>query len=201
MKGLGVWIDESLSWHRHVSHIVSRSHSILRQLYQFKYLLPDNIKLDLINCLILPLFDYCDVVYQNLNGTEIHRLQKSYNSCIRFALNPPYRDHITPLLSSKGILTLNNRRQLHVLNLTFKTFKLQIPIYLRELFELFNTSARRTRNSNRVRCVQRTLEIQNRSFTCTATTLWNSLPPAMYNCPTVEMFCDLVRKRLLERQL
>ena len=59
---LGIVLDESLCWKKHINHIslkLSRSIGILSRL---KYYLPSNILMMLYNSLLVPHFNYCNII-------------------------------------------------------------------------------------------------------------------------------------------
>ena len=83
-KFLGVNINEHLSWDNHIASItnmVSRNINLLRRMSWF---LPRPAMLLFYNSYILPLFDYCDVVWNcctDVQASKLERLQ-NYAGCI-----------------------------------------------------------------------------------------------------------------------
>jgi hypothetical protein len=72
--------------------------SSLHSLRRFRKIFPSGVKAKLIQSLVLPLVDYCDVVYCGLSDGNSVRLQKVFNNCVRYIFNSKPADHITPLL-------------------------------------------------------------------------------------------------------
>lgn len=58
-KNLGIYIDTTLSWSRHVSEIRKKVFYSLHTLSKFRNVFPIYLKKKLIESLILPIFDYC----------------------------------------------------------------------------------------------------------------------------------------------
>ena len=66
-KYLGVYLDENLKWDNHIDNLCtkeSRSISGLKQARNYASL--DILKV-IYNALIQPVFDYCDIVWRNLD--------------------------------------------------------------------------------------------------------------------------------------
>uniref|UniRef100_A0A8D8TUQ2 Uncharacterized protein n=1 Tax=Cacopsylla melanoneura TaxID=428564 RepID=A0A8D8TUQ2_9HEMI len=88
VKNLGVYIDNKLSWECHVSEVRKRVYYSLHTLSRFRKVFPKELKKRLIEALVLPLFDYCDVVYSpNLKVESQQSLQRAQNSCVRYVCN------------------------------------------------------------------------------------------------------------------
>ena len=68
-KFLGVLIDQRLVWEVQIDCLCNRISSALGALKQARRYVPQNTLITIYNALIKPLFDYCDVVWGNLNKT------------------------------------------------------------------------------------------------------------------------------------
>ena len=62
VRYLGVIIDPTLSWSLHITNIASRARSRLSSIFRYGTLTPAVLCL-LYSAFVLPLFDYCDVVW------------------------------------------------------------------------------------------------------------------------------------------
>ena len=78
-KSLGVYIDERLSWADHIDYLSNRISSTIAGLRQVRPYIPIETAITIYRSLILPLFDYCDVIWDNLPRTSAKRLQKLQN--------------------------------------------------------------------------------------------------------------------------
>ena len=120
---LGLFLDSNLNWETQVKHICRKTFSILYSLRRLKNFLPIPLKQTLVQNLVLPHFDYCDIVYSDLNVNLSQRLQRVHNACIRFIFNARRYDHFNNL----SWLRLNKRCQLHSLTFLFKILHSCIP--------------------------------------------------------------------------
>ena len=82
-KSLGVVFDQRQVWEEHVDSLCKRVFSGLAALKQARQYVPLGTLLTIYNALIKPLFDYCDVVWGNLNKPLTARLQKLPNRAAR----------------------------------------------------------------------------------------------------------------------
>ena len=92
-KYLGVYLDENLKWDNHIDNLctkLSRSISGLKQARNHASL--DILKM-IYNALIQPVFDYCDVVWGNLNKRLSSRIQKLQNRVARIVTFQGYDVH------------------------------------------------------------------------------------------------------------
>jgi hypothetical protein len=89
--------------------------------YKFRAHTPEATRIHLVRTLILPIFDYGDLVCCNLNGEGINRLQVAQNNAIRYIFNVKRWDHATKYYIKTNILKIKERRDLHCLMFTHKT--------------------------------------------------------------------------------
>ena len=82
-KHLGVVLDDNLAWHEQIYHICKRVGRWINCLKQARKFDPKNILLSIYSSLLLPLFDYCDAVWANLNKGLSSKLQKLQNHAAR----------------------------------------------------------------------------------------------------------------------
>ena len=73
IRYLGLYIDENLSWHKHVECTLQRVLSRVHCLYRLRPL-PDNLLGRLYCTFVLPLIDYCDTVWMPSSMLHFKRL-------------------------------------------------------------------------------------------------------------------------------
>ncbi|KAJ4433995.1 hypothetical protein ANN_16314 [Periplaneta americana] len=87
VKNLGIYMDCHLEWNEQVNHTSKKIFSIIHSLKRLKNFLPDKLKLILVQTLVMPHFDYCDIILSNLNANLSNRLQRVHNACVRYICN------------------------------------------------------------------------------------------------------------------
>jgi hypothetical protein len=89
-------------------------------LYKFRNRTPVETRKRLAQSLLMPIFDYLDVIYVNIDCESLKRLQIAQNRVIRYILDVNKRDHITPYYKYLNILKIKERHELHALYLTHR---------------------------------------------------------------------------------
>lgn len=176
VKYLGLNINREFSNEKHINEISKKSYFALSQLYPLKYSLPTNIKLNLIKSLIIPIFDYMDVVYHEFNAhgsiSTTQNLQKMFNNAIRFVYNLKYNDHISPYLIKSNLLPLKERRETHLLIMIHKILSGEAPNYLRSHLSI-NTN--NTRSKNKLIVQKAKNNNHKKSLSVGGPVLWNKI--------------------------
>ena len=78
-NSFGVYVDERLSWSPQIDAVVGKVSSAIGRLKQIRQLINKETALTIHNSLILPLFDYCDIVWDTVGSSLATRLQKLNN--------------------------------------------------------------------------------------------------------------------------
>lgn len=131
VKSLGLWLDTSLRFEKHVSLCIKKSFSALKVLYNSKDILNTKLKLMLCESLVLSNFNYCDTVYGPcLTLITSQRIQKIQNYCLRFAYGIKKYEHISHKLRDSNWLNMKDRRTFHCGTLYHKVINLKKPSYL-----------------------------------------------------------------------
>jgi len=68
----------------------------------FKNFMPSRIIIIFEQSLLFPLFEYCDIVYNDLSINLVNRLQKIQNGFVRFIFNDKKYDHVSCKLHWHG---------------------------------------------------------------------------------------------------
>lgn len=146
MKYLGFQFDREFSSQIHINTISKKFHYKMSQLYPLKYSLPEYTKLNLIKSLVLPIFDYMDIIFHEFdshgNVSSNNQLQKMHNTAIRFVYNLKYNEHISPYIVKSNLLPLQKRREIHALSMLYKIINNSAPPYLTHLIEINENNTR-----------------------------------------------------------
>ena len=88
-------MDKNLNWTKQVTETCKKIYSILHALKRLKNFLPFKLKKLVIQTLIIPYFDYCDVLLTDLNASLTQKLQRVHNVCVRYVCDIKRADHVT----------------------------------------------------------------------------------------------------------
>ncbi len=86
-KLLGIIIDESLTWDKHIYKMYYKISKKLGMLKILKKFIPCNTLLMLFNSLVLPHFDYANVIWRTSCGTQIKYVFKLHKRAARILTN------------------------------------------------------------------------------------------------------------------
>ena len=90
-KYLGIFISSDFKWTHHIEYIVKRVNQRLGLLKRVKHLLPLKSRLLYYNSIVMPLFDYADLVWGDKhNSTLMSSLQTLQNKAAKLILDRPY---------------------------------------------------------------------------------------------------------------
>ncbi|KAJ2946731.1 hypothetical protein O0L34_g12790 [Tuta absoluta] len=194
VKNLGVFFDTTLSWTYHVSQVSRRIFASLGSLKRWKNLLPVRTKVELAQSLLVPILDYADVCYLDLNEDLLDKLQRLQNICIRFIYGLRKFDHVSEYRNRLKWLPIRLRRNEHILLLLFKVLNDPCsPPYLKECFHFLGDDHGRnvrSKNDNILR-VPRGLSqsgYSRESFVSKASHLWNELPSEIRHSKSPAIF-------------
>ena len=138
-KSLGIYIDQNLSWSKHVNEFANTISSGTGALKRLGSFISVDTAILLYQALIKPYFDYCCPVWDGLSNELADKLQKLQNRAIRVITKSDYHSSATALRTRLGWDDLSIRRMKFKAKLMFKTVNKQTPEYLQDLFKPFST--------------------------------------------------------------
>jgi hypothetical protein len=131
VKNLGLIFDKNLGWKGQISQTTQKVYGAIKNLEKFRDVTPEKIRVGLVKYLILPHFDYCDVVFYNLSSAQIGRLQVLQNNAIRFIFDVKRGQRLSVLYKKAEIMNIVDRRKLNLLCQTHEILNNKCPDYLR----------------------------------------------------------------------
>ena len=141
VRYLGVLIDPVLSWTLHINRMVSRIRSRLASIVCYGSL-PPAVLCMLYSAFVMPLFDYCDVVWSPSTAKQTCLIEKVHS---KFINKLPVTYH------SKFPFTLTERRRFHTAIQIFKSLSQLSPPYLHDIFKFsIDITGHASRNINRL---------------------------------------------------
>lgn len=116
--------------------------------------------------LVLSHFNHCDVVFGPcLDSSDIKRIQKTQNSCLRLIYGIKRPQRISHKLKEAGWLSMYNRRKHHMVCFFYKILKYKTPEYLyRKITFRTDVHNLNLRRKNMLTIPSHKKEIYKRSF-------------------------------------
>lgn len=202
-RNLGLKVDAHLRFEKHLAECVQNCFFRLKTLYKLRPYISEDLRIQLVETLVLSKLNYADIVYGPRLLSRTQRLvQRVQNACARFCFSIPPRSHVTPFLSNHYILKMKSRRKLHLACLLFGVLKYENPMYLyRKLKRITSSRQCSSRHASQQLSIprHRTANFTG-SFRYAASKCWNNLPPPIRALQSIHVFRLRLKKILLDEQ-
>ncbi|CAG5096688.1 Protein of unknown function [Cotesia congregata] len=192
-KHLGLHISNDLSWDAHISQLSRKAYATINSLKYRKNILSMPCRKLLVTTMLLPIIDYCSIVYLDLSKRLDKKLQRIVNNSIRFIFNIKRDEHITPYRHTLKWLSVKSKREYLLACLTYKILETGGPKFLRLLFIDEDLDIRRSnrlaaKNNNIFKMPNFSTAFYEHSFLVSAIRLWQELPTEITNSSSLQIF-------------
>ena len=133
-KFLGIFIDEHLSFQKHINYIKGKVSRAIGILYKCRPVLNQNTLKMLYNTIIYPYFTYCIEVWGNTYSSYLEPLFKAQKRAIRIIVGAKRFDHTAPLFKKLKLLNVTEIYVYFVLLFMFKYYRNVLPRVLDSMF-------------------------------------------------------------------
>ena len=113
LKVLGMKIDSQLTWSNHIAQIKSRTTNAIRNIARTNNVLSLKSRLTLTNALVVPHYNYGDIIYDGCTAKVREDLERNQNYAARAMLGRPKYSSAMKALQELEWLPLHRRRQIH----------------------------------------------------------------------------------------
>ena len=114
-------IQQNITWSKHIDNISKEVNQHLGLIRHIKHLLPFQARLTLYNSLVLPLFDYSDIIWGDKNSSPLmNHLQVLQHNAGRLILDLPRQSSATEALHILEWKPLSIHRKYHRCKSMFK---------------------------------------------------------------------------------
>ena len=176
-KTLGLYLQQHLSWGKHIEHIHKKVGSALGMLRRVRDFLDHDTLVTMYESLILPHLDYGCVVWDGLDKGLSTRVQKLQNRAARIITRSSYDVRSTDILATLGWETLEKRRFNMKKKLMTKIMNGKAPKYLEDLFRpsQSNTALVLRDSENKLAVPQPKTDCFKQPFSYSGALLWNNV--------------------------
>ncbi len=127
IKILGVTLNSTLTWDKHVQLLLNKIRPMARALLRsIKYMDLDTKKI-LYNAAIASRLNYCDTVWHSCGSNLTGKLQTIQNMIARDLLGANKEDNTHKMLETLGWLPLKTKRKVHIAVQMFKIINDEAP--------------------------------------------------------------------------
>ena len=188
-KYLGMICDENLNWNYHIENMLQKIGKMVGFLGRLRRSLSESILNTIYRSLILPLFDYGDVIYSSSFTKYTDKLQKLQNRAARIILKVKFEHHVSvpEMHNALHWQLLDERRHNHSLVFMYKILNDLTPTYLRNEFE-YVPQHYSSRFGEILYLPKPRTDYLKRSFKYRCAKAYNVLPPATKSSSTVNAF-------------
>jgi Reverse transcriptase (RNA-dependent DNA polymerase)/Endonuclease-reverse transcriptase len=201
VKNLGITFDKNLAWGKQISSVSQKIYGTLNNLYKFRAMTPESIRLKLIKTLVLPHLDYCSFVYCNINKEQEKRLQVLMNAAIYYVYDVPFAARLSPYFLKSNILKVKERHELELLLMSHKIVHKNCPPYLNDLVKFVSDASSRSTRAHKfkLRIPLVGIEAPEGSFSVKSCRLWNNLSEKLCTNQNINSFKSEVKNLLFKR--
>ena len=136
VKDLGMTLDSSLTYDKHIVDTVSKCITELCQINRVKHIFDKHTLTLIINALVFSKMYYCSSVWSSTSKKNISKLQSVQNFAACVITGIRKYDHVTPILQQLAWLPVECMLKLRDAVMTFKCMKGLAPPYLCDKFEM-----------------------------------------------------------------
>ena len=171
-KYLGIVLDDSLTWKDHVRYVISRVGKRVGVLGRLRKNITIHAALEMYKSLILPILDYCDVVWASCNKVDIERLESLQRRASKIIVKSKCS---TTSIDYLKFQSLEDRRNTHILGLVKRCLNNKVPQFLKNYFKLNKeVISRETRRSNFIYLPAVRTETAKKSFYYNGSVVYNN---------------------------
>ena len=149
IKVLGIYIDENLNWSKQTNCVKRNALNSIRHLHRINHLLPVDLRIQLYYSLVVPHFDYADIIWGGCGSVNAKKLQITQNFAVRSITGTKKHDSVRDSFEKLKFLNLHQRRTIHEAVFTNKALLHLNPVKISLKYnEQISTSHRNTRSSH-----------------------------------------------------
>ena len=126
-KYLGVTLDSSLNFNLQIQQTINKVSHKLYVLSKIRQFLTVKSAVLIYKSMILPYFDYGDVIYMFSSKNELDKLERLQERCINICTRTYGRDNIYNIRAEHKLPTLEKRRTFHINNFMYNRNKNLVP--------------------------------------------------------------------------
>jgi hypothetical protein len=189
LKLLGVTLDNTMSFNKHVMLIVRACNYHISALRHIRPVLSRDIAQQIACSIVGSKLDYCNALLHNGPVANIDKLQCVQNNLARTVCNCDRSTNAKRLLQQLHWLPVECRVKFKVAKLCYQAVNCNQPTYLASLLKPYvQTRTLRSGSTDLLFVPAHMIDIEARRFSVVAPRLWNTLPLDIRTAPSVTSF-------------
>ena len=200
VKNLGIYMDNHMSFEKHVTELNKKVTGILIYLNRVKDNFDKASRILTVQSLALSPINYCLRIWGTTNVTLLQNAQKLQNFAAKIAVGGlKKRDHVTPALQELQWLTLKNKVVFDAATTVYKTLNNMFPEWLMQFPTVRDIFNERTRQRNHLHVPRFHTDTGARSLAVLGPRVWNKLPTDVTHAASLGAFKTRLTRHLLSR--
>ena len=193
-KYLGLIVDNKLTFYDHIEYIKKKVSKRIGAMYRSKSLLPLKFRKMFANALMLPQFDYLDIIWSKTFRYRLRELDIMYKKVAKIALDVNVRESSADVYKNMDWLPLHLRRQLHLSAYMYRIVNENCPKNFIGKFTYISGGSRDGENCN----LYTKRSKSHKEFFYLGAKVWNILPKALRESESVKNFSSNYKRALME---
>ena len=189
-KYLGVILDVNLNFNLQIQQTINKVSHKLYILSKIRQFLTVKTSILIYKSMILPYFDYGDIIYMFASKSELSKLERMQERCINICTRTYGRDNIDNIRAEYRLPKLEKRRNCHINNFMYNR-----NTNLEETDE--DIMQTRSKSSKKFIINKPNIEAYRRSTIYSGAISWNSLKADTKNIDLYEIFKYHQKKEML----
>ena len=197
IRNLGAFFDVNMTMSTHIDNVCRNVIFHLRNISRIRKFIDQTTCHHAVRSLILSRLDYCNGLLSSIPKSYVNRLQRLQNWAARLVFEVSKSDSPQPLLNSLHWLPVHKRITFKLLLYVYKSLNNQAPAYLSECLTVY-TPSRNLRSLYNLQLSYLTTRnfSGDRTFTVSASKLWNNLPVTIKQSSSVRSFKKALKSYL-----
>ena len=189
VKNLGVYLDQYMTFERHIDEIHRKTMGSLIFLNRIKNQVTSDIRVTLVQALALGYLNYCPNIWGTAGKTQLHRVQKLQNFAAKVAIGYGKKhDRATPFINKLNWMKIDQKCLFDTYILTYKVLNNILPEWLMTFTLVRDINPVPTRQSDNLAVPRTQTHTGERGVKVRAPKLWNALPADVRNSSTLNIF-------------
>ena len=196
-KYLGLIVDSKLTFYDHIEYIKKKVAKRIGAMYRSKNILPLKFRKMFANALMLPQFDYLDIIWSKTFKYRLKELDILYKKVAKIALDVKIKESSIEVYRNMEWLPLHLRRQLHLSAYMYRIINENCPQHFIGKFSYISGGSRNGDNCN----LYTQKSKSHKEFFYLGAKAWNILPQSLRSSDSVKIFSSSYKKFLMESAL
>ena len=199
LKILGIFVDQSLNWNKHISHVKKKAVNSIRNMHRANKLLPMKQKRILYNSLVTPHFTYADIIWNKCGTINQNKLQQAQNYAAKSILGQSKYSSSKEALRKLELLRLKDKRDIHTAVFVKKALDEKAP---KEIVNKYNNQQRPlTLRQGRLQTPRHRTNLYETGAYYSSIQIWNSIPQEIKETPTQQFRSKLQKHKLSHAEI